>query len=455
MDIVRIVLVWILSIFLINEGIAAKDISPSKTSASIKTSTQSKAFTVTAQSDGHETVSPSPQYPQTVEAGYTASFTVTASQNFNLQSVTGTCPTGSWNGNIYTTGPITASCEVYFNASSNPLTVTPNGDGNVEFSPNFPVNVDYSNAIDFEVIAKAGYTLQAVTGDCPAGSMVGDQYTTGAITASCSVNFSATANTYNVTTTSDGNETISPSSQTATYGQPLVFNVTANTGYTLNQPSGSCTPGTLSGNQYTTGPIFSECNVVFTATINTYPVTAAGDDHVTVSPATQNIDYGATAQIAVTPATGYSAAIASDSCGGSLVGNTYTTGTITGPCSVSFSSTIDTYTVTASGDDNVTVNPASQTVDYNTTGQVTLNVATGYSAAIANDTCNGTLVGNTYTTGNVTSNCAVSFSSTIDTYTVTASGDDNVTVNPASQTVDYNTTGQITLNVTIQQARSP
>ncbi|CDZ77183.1 hypothetical protein BN59_01465 [Legionella massiliensis] len=442
MNIVRLGMAAILSFFLNQEVMASNESNITST----KTAKVMQSSTVTPYTDGNESISPSS--PQTVGYNETASFTVTANPNFNLQAVTGSCPAGSWNGNVYTTGPITTTCSVQFSATIDSLTVTPNGDGNVEFSPNFPVNVDYSNAIDFEVIAKAGYTLQAVTGDCPAGSMVGDQYTTGAITASCSVNFSATANTYNVTTTSDGNETISPSSQTATYGQPLVFNVTANTGYTLNQPSGSCTPGTLSGNQYTTGPIFSECNVVFTATINTYPVTAAGDDHVTVSPATQNIDYGATAQIAVTPATGYSAAIASDSCGGSLVGNTYTTGTITGPCSVSFSSTIDTYTVTASGDDNVTVNPASQTVDYNTTGQVTLNVATGYSAAIANDTCNGTLVGNTYTTGNVTSNCAVSFSSTIDTYTVTASGDDNVTVNPASQTVDYNTTGQITLNVT-------
>ena len=71
---------------------------------------------------------------------------------------------------------------------------------------------------------------------------------------------------------------------------------------------------------------------------------------------------------------------------------------------------VEQFTVSASGDTHVTPSPTSQQVNYNSTGTITLTVATGYTAAIASDTCGGSLSGNTYTTGPVTANCSVSFS---------------------------------------------
>ena len=52
-----------------------------------------------------------------------------------------------------------------------------------------------------------------------------------------------------------------------------------------------------------------------------------------IGPPTQAVDHGATATLAVTPETGYSIDSVSG-CGGSLDGDTYTTGTITGACTV-------------------------------------------------------------------------------------------------------------------------
>ncbi|WP_295588324.1 SBBP repeat-containing protein [uncultured Lamprocystis sp.] len=70
-------------------------------------------YTVTPAAGTGGTVSPSA--PQTVIAGATTSFLVTASSGFTRNAaVGGTCPQGSWSGDTWTTGAIGASCTVSF-----------------------------------------------------------------------------------------------------------------------------------------------------------------------------------------------------------------------------------------------------------------------------------------------------------------------------------------------------
>jgi len=83
------------------------------------------------------------------------------------------------------------------------------------------------------------------------------------------------------------------------------------------------------------------------------------------------------------------------------------------------------YTVNASGDSHVTATPSTQRVNFNATGVVTLNVASGYAANIASNTCGGGLSGNHFTTGPITGPCSVSFSST--TVVLSAAGYINTT----------------------------
>ena len=47
--------------------------------------------------------------------GATATFTLTPDSGFEIDFVGGTCPAGTLAGNLYTTGPITADCEVVAN----------------------------------------------------------------------------------------------------------------------------------------------------------------------------------------------------------------------------------------------------------------------------------------------------------------------------------------------------
>lgn len=67
--------------------------------------------------------------------------------------------------------------------------------------------------------------------------------------------------------------------------------------------------------------------------VDTYTVTATAGAGGSISPATQTVISGSTAQFTVTPNTGFSIASVSG-CGGTLDGNTYTTAAVTGDCSV-------------------------------------------------------------------------------------------------------------------------
>lgn len=68
----------------------------------------------------------------------------------------------------------------------------------------------------------------------------------------------------------------------------------------------------------------------------TWTVSATAGAGGSIDPASRTVNAGSTATFTVTPDTGYSIGTVSG-CGGSLVGNTYTTGAITGACPVAAS----------------------------------------------------------------------------------------------------------------------
>jgi uncharacterized repeat protein (TIGR02543 family) len=72
----------------------------------------------------------------------------------------------------------------------------------------------------FEVAADAGYTPATPTGTCPSGSFAGSLWTTGPITADCSVTFSFTANDYTLSFDAQGG-TVSPVSIGVTLDAPI------------------------------------------------------------------------------------------------------------------------------------------------------------------------------------------------------------------------------------------
>jgi hypothetical protein len=140
-----------------------------------------------------------------------------------------------------------------------------------------------------------------------------------------------------------------------------------------------------------------------------FTVTPAAGANGSISPSTkQNVIYNGTASFTVTPNSGYHISSVTG-CGGTLAGNTYTTGPITVDCTVtaSFAPGPATYTVTPSAGANGSISPSTkQVVPYNSVISFTVTPNPGYRIASVTG-CGGTLDEDTYTTGLITVDCTV------------------------------------------------
>jgi hypothetical protein len=260
---------------------------------------------------GNGTISPSTV--QTVNYDTTQTFTLTPNTGYSIGTVGGTCPAGSFSGSMYTTGAVTANCTVIANFVINTYTVTPsvNG-GNGTISPSTVQTVNYDTTQTFTLTPNTGYSIGTVGGTCPAGTFSGSMYTTGAVTANCTVIANFAINTYTVTpSVPGGNGSISPNTvQTVNYYSTPTFTVAANTGYSISSVGGTC-GGTLGGNMYTTNAVTANCTVILNigqapainsvnhATFQTgmsgsFPVTATGIPAVTSFTETGKLPSGVT-----------------------------------------------------------------------------------------------------------------------------------------------------------------
>ena len=325
--------------------------------------------------------------------------------------------------------------------------VTASVSGNGTITPSGAVNVLHGNAAVFQVAPAPNSHLVDVGGTC-AGSLAGTTFSTGPIEAPCTVVANFALDTRTVTPSAGANGSISPdTAQTVDYGTTRAFTVTPATGYSATI-GGTCPAGTLAPPTYTTGAIVADCTVAATFALNSYTVTPSAGPNGTVSPSDpQAVLHGATRQFTVTPSTGYTASVGGTCPGGALVGTTYTTGIITGNCTVSASFTIKTYTVNPSAGANGTISPTGgQSVNHGATRQFTVTPATGYSATIGGTCPAGMLVGTTYTTGAITQDCTVTASFALNAYTVTSSAGANGTISPTGgQSVNHGATIQFTV----------
>ncbi|MBU0944330.1 MAG: hypothetical protein KKE53_07740, partial [Proteobacteria bacterium] len=217
-----------------------------------------------------------------------------------------------------------------------------------------------------------------------------------------------TLNSYTVSTSAPASEgSFSPTSQTVNHGETTSFTVTAESGYAIDTVSGC--DGTWTGsNPYVTGTIGDDCTVMATFTLNSYTVsTSAPASEGSFSPTSQTVNHGETTSFTVTAESGYTIDTVSG-CDGTWTGNSpYTTGTITGDCTVVAGFSLNSYTVMPSAGANGSISPVmAQIVDYGSTTSFTVTADPGYWASVGG-TCGGTLVGDTYTTATITGDCTV------------------------------------------------
>jgi hypothetical protein len=255
--------------------------------------------------------------------------------------VGGTCG-GSLAGNTYTTNAITANCTVIANFAISTYTVTPSAGSGGTINPSTPQTINSGATTSFTVTPSGGYHIASVGGTC-GGSLVGNVYTTNSVTADCTVIANFSINTFTVSPSATGNGTINPSTpQTVNYNQTTSFTLTPSAGYNISSVTGTC-GGTLAGSTFTTNAITANCTVIANFAINTFTVTPSVTGSGTINPSTpQTVNSGATTSFTLTPSGGYHVASVTGTCGGTLVGNTYTTNAVMADCTVMANFAADT-----------------------------------------------------------------------------------------------------------------
>ncbi len=317
-------------------------------------------FTVTPIFDEHGTMNPST--PQLVNSGATVQFTITPNSGYRIQSVSGSCG-GTLNGNTYTTNPVTTDCDVRVVFASNVINISASAGPGGSISPT-SATVNYGETVEFIVTPDDTYHISSVTG-CgvtkktgqaagakkkkkPKITAASETYITAPITETCTVTATFAINTFTVTPLAGEHGSMTPSTpQTVNYNDIITFNVKADEGYHISSVSGC--DGTayteakkkkkkklqaVSEYVYTTGKITGDCTVEATFAINKYTVTPKAGEHGSISPSTpQSVNYNEKVSFTLTPDAHYHISSVTG-CGGTLSDNTYTTGNITGDCTV-------------------------------------------------------------------------------------------------------------------------
>jgi predicted extracellular nuclease len=210
-----------------------------------------------------------------------------------------------------------------------------------------------------------------------------------------------------VTPSANANGSISPATvQTVSAGAQPVFTLTPGAGYTP-VVTGTC-GGNLNGTTYTVLPVTTNCSVVASFALETFTVSPSAGANGSISPNTpQSVNYGGMLSFQLTPAVGYAIASVSG-CNGSLSGNTYTTGPVSGDCAVSATFKVATYSITPSVGAGGQLSPNTvQTVQYNQTLSFAVNPDSGFKVANISG-CGASLKGKAITTAPATADCTLS-----------------------------------------------
>ncbi len=183
-----------------------------------------------------------------------------------------------------------------------------------------------------------------------------------------------------------------------------------------------------------------EGGVVYLARGFFFTITPSAGTGGTISPSGPVfVNPDGTTSFTVTPNTGYSiSSVTGTGCAVSSSGSTYTTGPITGACTVSAAFVLNTYNITVTQGANGTITPGTTPVNYGTNSPTfTITPNTGYY--IASVTVDGVNVGalSSYTFTDVTAPHTITASFAINTYNITVTQGANGAITPGTTPVNY------------------
>jgi len=416
------------------------------------TATFSNTFSVTASAGANGSLDTTYRTsPQTVNYNGITSFRFNASTGYHVASVSG-CGGTTYNNtsnnvtsSTYTTGAIAGDCTVAASFAINTYTVTASAGANGSLDTTYrtsPQTVSYNGTTIFRFNAVANYHVSSVSGcggtdyNNTSTAVTSYTYTTGAVTADCTVSASFSLNQYQVTASPGANGSLDgayTSPQTINYAGITSFKFNAATGYHISSVSGcggitySNTSMAITSYTYTTSAIVDNCTVSAAFSINQYQVAASAGangslDAAYISP--QTINYNGTTSFKFNAATGYHVENVSG-CWGTTYSNSshtvatyiYTTGPVTGDCTATATFAMNQYTVEASAGLNGSLDSAyisPQTIPHNGATSFKFNADPNYHIGSVSG-CGGTDYSNTlpaitsytYSTGLITDDCTV------------------------------------------------
>ncbi|MET0357004.1 MAG: InlB B-repeat-containing protein, partial [Cellvibrio sp.] len=331
--------------------------------------------------------------------GNTSSFTITPDTGYSISGVTG-CG-GALTGNSYQTAGVTGDCTVQasfavnnypvvfdlaggartgggalnqsiayntaataptftpptgktfsgwsttFTAITGPLTVTalygdvthsvtPVAGTGGAISPASVQSIIHGQTTTFNLSPDIGYSLASVSGTC-GGNLSGSIHTTNSVLGDCTVQANFSLNNYAVVFDLDGGTRTGGGAlnQTVAHGAAAVAP-------SFTPPSGQTFSGWSTSFTSVTGPL----TITALYGTNLHVVTPSANPGGSIGPATPvNVTHGGSTSFLITPATGFTLTSVGGSCGGNLVGTTYTTNVVLADCSVIANFTGISYTV--------------------------------------------------------------------------------------------------------------
>ncbi len=199
-------------------------------------------------------------------------------------------------------------------------------------------------------------------------------------------------------------------------GTAITLSGSANEGSTFTGwSSGTGSSGGCSGTDDCEFTITSDSSVSAIFTLNSYTVTTTAVNGMITSSTDPTVPHGSTTTVTGEANPGYYFASVAG-CGGedqtnrdqSVTTFSYTTGPITGNCTVTATFAIKTYTVTPSAGVGGNILPgAPQTVEHGDTVQFIIQPESGYRVVAVGGTCGGTPGCNLFTTNPITADCTV------------------------------------------------
>ncbi|TWI73009.1 hypothetical protein LZ24_01420 [Desulfobotulus alkaliphilus] len=358
-----------------------------------------ETFTVSTVSGFTDAIRPVSSH---VIQGNTTSFTLFPPSGYTIDHVRG-CG-GSLSGNTYTTGPVTGACtiEASFRLRTYAVNTLSSGAGG-SIQPDTR-SVGHGQSTSFIISPDSGYEIESV-GGC-GGSLSGNTYTTGPVTGACTIEASFRLRTYAVNTLSGAGGSIQPDTRSVGHGQSTSFVISPDSGYEI-ESVGGC-GGSLSGNTYTTGPVTGACTIEAAFRLRTYAVNALSGAGGSIQPDTRSVGHGQSTSFIISPDSGYEIESVGG-CDGSLSGNTYTTGPVTGACTVEalFQPIAPvSHTVSTRSSQGGSIYPSARNVHNGQRTEFIILAEPGYAIETV-DGCDGILFGNTYTTGSINAACTV------------------------------------------------